>query len=162
MQRLEREVLELPLERVDTEAMRERRVHLERLACLLHLLLLGQRADRPQVVHAVRELDHDDADVLRHRQDHLAVRLGLGLLARAELDARELRDAVDEQRDLLAELALDIVARRARVLEHVVQDRRLDHGRLLPQHAQIFATSSGCITKGSPDRRTCPAWRSAE
>ncbi len=133
VQRLEREILELPLERVDAEAVCERRVHLEGLARLLHLLLLGQRADRAQVVHAVGELDQDDPDVLGHRQDHLAVRLGLRLLPRPELDARELRHPVDEQGDLLAELGRDVVAARAGVLEDVVQERRDDHGRLLAE-----------------------------
>ena len=41
VQRLEREVLELPLDRVDAEPVRERRVDLERLLRLLHLLLLA-------------------------------------------------------------------------------------------------------------------------
>ena len=64
--------------------MRERRVDLERLLRLLHLLLLAEVLDRAQVVEAVGELDQDDADVLRHRDDHLAVVLGLGLLAALE------------------------------------------------------------------------------
>ena len=38
----EREVLELPLDRVDAEPVGERRVDLERLPGLLDLLLLGQ------------------------------------------------------------------------------------------------------------------------
>ena len=84
MQRLEREVLELPLESVDTEPVGERRVDLERLASLLRLLLLRLVLDRPHVVQAVGELDEDDAYVLRHRDDHLAVVLGLGLLAALE------------------------------------------------------------------------------
>ena len=61
MQRLEGEVLELPLERMDAEAMCERRVDLERLARLLQLLLLAEILDRPQVVQPVRKLDQDDA-----------------------------------------------------------------------------------------------------
>ena len=100
VERLEGEVLELPLERVDAEPVRERRVHLERLARLLPLLLLALVLDRPHVVEAVGELDEDDADVLRHRDDHLPVVLGLGLLAALERDPGQLRDALDELRDL--------------------------------------------------------------
>ena len=96
VQRLEREVLELPLERVDAEAVRERRVDLERLLRLLDLLLLAEVLDRAHVVQPVRELDQDHADVLGHRDDHLAVVLGLRLLAALELDPRQLRDAFDE------------------------------------------------------------------
>ena len=101
---LEREVLELPLDRVDAEPVRERRVDLERLLRLLHLLLLAEVLDRPHVVEAVGELDQDDAHVLGHRDDHLAVVLGLRLLAAREADARQLGDALDEVRDLRAEL----------------------------------------------------------
>ena len=84
----EREVLELPLDRVDAEAVRERRVDLEGLLGLLDLLLLGHRAERAHVVQAVGELDQDDPDVRGHRDHHLAVVLGLRLVARLERDAR--------------------------------------------------------------------------
>ncbi len=104
VQRLEREVLELPLERVDAEPVRERRVHLERLARLAHLGLLAHVLDRAQVVQPVGELDQDHAHVLCHRDDELAVVLRLGVLAALELDARQLGDALDELRDLVAEL----------------------------------------------------------
>ncbi len=130
VQRREREVLELPLHLVDAQAMRDRRVHLERLARVLELLLLGQRPERAHVVQAVGELDDHDAHVARHRQHHLAVALGLRLLARVEVDARELGHAVDEQRDVVAELGGDLLERRLGVLDRVVQQRRDDHGRL--------------------------------
>ena len=100
MQRLEREVLELPLERVDAETMCKRRIDLERLLRRLHLLLLRQVLDRAHVVQAIRELDRDHARVVGHRHDHLAVVVGLRLLAGLELDPRQLRHALDELRDL--------------------------------------------------------------
>src|SRR5437868_5162701 len=87
MQRLEREVLELPLKGMDAEAMSERRIHLERLPRLLELLLLAEVLDRAQVVEAIGELDQDDPQVLRHRDDQLAVVLRLRVLAALELDA---------------------------------------------------------------------------
>ncbi len=99
----EGEVLELPLDRVDAEAVRDRRVDVERLLRLLDLLLLRHRADRAHVVQAVGELDQDDPDVRGHRDHHLAVVLGLRLVARGERQPGELRDAVDERGDLLAE-----------------------------------------------------------
>ena len=133
VERHEREVLELPLDRVDAEPVRDRRVDLERLLGLLDLLLLAQVGQRPHVVQAVGELDHDDADVLRHRQDHLAVVLGLRLLAGGELDARQLRDAVDQQAHVLAEPQRDLVGGRLGVLDHVVQQRRRQHRRRLLQ-----------------------------
>ena len=76
--------------------MRERREDVERLLRLLDLLLLGQRVERAHVVEAVGQLDQDHPDVVGHRDHHLAVVLGLLLVAALERDAGELRDAVDE------------------------------------------------------------------
>ena len=123
VQRREREVLELPLHRVDPEAVRERRVHLEGLARLAHLLLLAQVLDRPHVVEAVGELDQDDALVLRHRDDHLAVVLGLRVLAALEVVRVSLVTPSTSWRDLVAELGADVLDRRLRVLDDVVEQR---------------------------------------
>src|ERR671937_1665882 len=111
---------------MDTEAVRERRIHLERLTRLLDLLLLAEVLDRAQVVKAVGELDEDYTDVLGHRNDHLPVVLRLRLLAALELDARQLGDAVDEPRDLVAELGADLVELRRRVLDDVMEERGRD------------------------------------
>ena len=89
-------------------------------ASSLHVL------ERPHVVEAVAELDEQDADVPRHRDDHLAEVLGLTIFLRREVDLRELRDAVDQLGDLDAELLLDLVGRRERVLDDVVQQPGAD------------------------------------
>jgi hypothetical protein len=57
---------------------------------------------------AIGELDEDDADVLRHRDDHLPVVLGLRLLAALEADPRQLRDAFDELGHVRAELRAEV------------------------------------------------------
>ncbi len=126
MEDLEREILELPLDGVDAEAVRERRVHLERLLGLLHLLLLAEVLDRAHVVEPVCELDQDHPHVLRHRHDHLAVVLGLRLLAALEGDPGQLRDALDELDDLRVERPAQLVDVRLGVLDHVVHQRRGD------------------------------------
>ncbi len=108
VQRLERQVLELPLDRVNTEAVGDRRVDVERLARLVDLLLLRHRVDRAHVVQPIGELDQDDPDVRGHRDHHLAVVLGLRLVARLERQPGQLGDAVDQAGDLLAEALLDV------------------------------------------------------
>ena len=49
---------------------------------------------------------------------------------RGEVDLAELGDAVDEEGDLVAELALDVLERRERVLDHVVQQPGADARRV--------------------------------
>ena len=119
----EGEVLELPLDRVDAEAVGDRAVDVERLLGLVDLLLLRHGLQRAHVVEAVGELDEDDPDVGGHRDHHLAVVLGLGLVARLEGDARQLGDAVDQAGDLVAELLAHLLERGAGVLDRVVQQR---------------------------------------
>ena len=130
VQRREGEVLELPLDRVDSQAVGQRRVDLQRLAGLLDLLLLGHRLDRAHVVQTVGELDQDDPHVGGHRHHHLAVVVGLGLVAGLEGDVRELRDAVDDPRDLLAEALSHLLDRGRGVLDRVVQQRRTERLRV--------------------------------
>jgi len=103
--------------------MGERRVDLERLLRLLHLLLLSEVLDRAHVVEPVGELDQDHAHVLRHRHDHLAVVLCLRLLAALEADPGELGDALDERCDVRPESGSELVEVGIGVLDHVVQQR---------------------------------------
>ena len=123
---LEGQVLELPLERMDPEPVREGRVDLERLLRLADLRLLPPVLARAHVVEPVRELDEDDPHVVGHRDDHLAVVLRLRLLAALELRPRQLRDALHELGDLGAELRAQLVELSLGVLEDVVKERRGD------------------------------------
>ena len=92
---------------MDAEPVGDRRVDVERLASYAPALFGWHHGQRPHVVRAVREFDHDHADVADHRQDHLAEALCLRFLAALELDLVELRDPVDEFGDFLAEALLD-------------------------------------------------------
>ena len=121
---LEREVLELPLDLPDPEPLGQRRVDLHRLAGDALLLLDRQRAQRAHVVQPVGELDEDDADVLRHRQEHLPDVLGLLLLVAVGAELRQLGDAVDEVGDLGPEALLDVGEAVLGVLGDVVEQRR--------------------------------------
>ena len=89
--------------------------------------------ERPHVVDAVGELDQDDADVARHRQQHLAEVLRLPLLARRPGDLAELGDALDQELDLGAEQAADVLGGGAGVLDAVVQQARADRRHVQPQ-----------------------------
>ena len=118
---LERQLLELVLDLAHAEAVGDRRVDVARLLRDLHPALLGQVVERPHVVEAIGELDEDDADVVDHRQQHLAEVLRLALLARRELDRAELGDPFDDVGDVGAEQLPDPLDRRLGVLDDVVQ-----------------------------------------
>ena len=143
VERAEGKVLELPLERVDAEPVRERRVDLERLTGLAHLRLLAHVLDRAQVVQPVGELDQDHPDVLGHRDHELAVVLRLRLLAALELHSRQLGHALDELRDLLAELGPDVVDLDPGVLDHVVQERGGERRLVHPQAGEDLRRAPG-------------------
>ena len=145
MQRREGEVLQLPLDRVDAEAVGDRRVDVQRLLGLLDLLLLGQRVDRAHVVQPIGQLDQDDPDVRGHRDHHLAVVLGLRLVARLEGDPGQLRDAVDEAGDLLAEVVLHLLQRGRRVLDGVVQQRGAQRLGVEPQARAHLGHAHGMV-----------------
>jgi hypothetical protein len=72
----------------------------------------------------VGELDQHHAHVLRHGHDHLAVVLGLRLLAACEVDLGQLGDALDQQRHLVTEQLAHVLEVGVGVLDHVVHQSR--------------------------------------
>ena len=129
---LEAQFLQLGLDGVHAQAVGQGRIHVEGLAGLA----LGARgldvAPCAGVVHAVGELDHEDAHVSAHGDDHLADRLGLRGLPHVHL--RELGDAVHEPRDGVAEFLAALVERVIGVLHRVVEQSGGDDGGA---HAQV-------------------------
>ena len=132
LQVAEGQVLELPLHVPDAEARGERRVYLHRLPGDAPLVFLLQRPERAHVVEAVGELDDDDAQVLRHRQEHLAQVLRLHLavaglrVRRLPGDEAELGDTLDHLRHLRPEALRDLGVADAAVFLDVVQQRAGD------------------------------------
>ncbi len=126
IQRLEPQVLELELDVVEPESFGDRRVDLESLAGDRPAPRRRHGPDGAHVVHAVGELHQDDAQVAHHRQQHLAERLRLRLLAALELDPVELGDAVDQLGHVRAEPRRQLILGRRGVFDDVVQDRRHD------------------------------------
>ena len=122
IQRAKAEILEFELDRVQTEALGDGRIDFERFAGDAAALERRHHPEGAHVVHAVGELDHDDADVAHHREQHLAEALGLRLLAVLELYLVEFADAVDEFGDHRAEQRGDLGLGGRRVFDDVVQD----------------------------------------
>jgi hypothetical protein len=104
-----------------------------REAILAFLLVARHVLQRAHVVEAIDELHQEHADVLAHREQHLAEALRLLLLARQVRDLAELRDAVDDVCDLAAELLGHVVDGELGVLDDVVQERRDDAAVVEPE-----------------------------
>jgi hypothetical protein len=75
-------------------------------------------------VQPISELDDDDAHVPAHRHYHLPQGLGLRLFEVLRRQPLQLRNTVDDVRELLPKLGLELLFGDLRVLENVVQDRR--------------------------------------
>ena len=130
----EGEVLQLPLDGIDAEAMGDGGVDLQRLAGLEDAPVLAQGRQCAHVVQAVGQLDDDDADVLGHGHKHLADRGRLLVGEGFHLDAGDLGDAFHQRPHLRVEGALHFLGGHLRVLHGVVEQRRRDG---LGVHAQI-------------------------
>jgi hypothetical protein len=122
----ERQVLQLAVDVVQAEPVRDRHVDFHGLAGDAALFGGRHHAQRAHVVQAVGQLDQDDAHVRRHGQQHLAEVLGLGLDHALEFDLLQLGQAVDQVRDLRAEALDQLFLLDVLVLDHVVQQRGHD------------------------------------
>ena len=129
-------LLELVLHLAHPQPVGDRGVDVERLLGDAPPALLRQVVDRPHVVLAIGELDEDDADVVHHRQQHLAEVLGLAGLARGERDGADLGDALDDVGDLGPEQLLDAADRRQGVLDDVVEQAGGDGHHVQPHVGQ--------------------------
>ena len=136
----EGQVLKLPLDGRDAQAVGERGVDVHGLARLEEAAVGRQRRQGAHVVQAVRQLDDDHADVLRHGEEHLAQVEGLLLVHRGHLDGRELGDAVHQLGHGLAKEVRYLRERGGGILHRVVEKRRAD-GVLV--HVEVLAEDEG-------------------
>ncbi len=122
----EGQVLELPLDGADAQAVGQRGVDVHRLTRLVDLAVGRDGRKGPHVVQTVGQLHDHDADVLGHREEHLAEVESLLLVHRLHVDGGELGDAIDDLGHALAEALAHLVESRRGVLHCVVQKGRAD------------------------------------
>jgi hypothetical protein len=148
VQGLEREILELPLQLLDAQAIGEGGVDLEGLVGDLVLARFRERREGSHVVEPIGELDEEDPDVAGHRHDHLPDILCLRQLTAPELQLVQLRQAVDDPGDLVAELLLDVPEADIRVLDRVVQERRGEGRGVEPEIREDRGHGDGVLDVG--------------
>ncbi len=86
LQVLEGEIFQLAADFAHAEAVRDGRIDFDGLAGDALAALGAEVAERPHIVQAVGQLDHDDADILHHGQQHLAEALRLAVLGGEEIE----------------------------------------------------------------------------
>ena len=123
VQRGEGQVLELPAHLLHAEAVRQRRVDVERLLGRAALLPLGHDGQGAHVVQPVGQLDQQHPPVVGHGHEHFADGGGLLRLLRVELEAVELGDPVHHLGHPGPERLGDRLEGEAGVLHRVVQER---------------------------------------
>ncbi len=121
MQGRERKVLQLLAEFLDSEAMSQRGIDVERLLGDAALLLSRHRSEGPHVVEAVGEFDHQHTEISGHGHEHLAHSGRLLGLPGVEPDPLELRDPIDDCRDVRSELRLNLREAQLGVFYRVMQ-----------------------------------------
>ncbi len=124
----EREVFELAADEAHAEAVGDGRVNIQRLAGDALLLLGIEIFERAHVVQAVGELDHHDANVVDHRQQHLADVFGLARFGSQQIEAADFRGAFHQARDVGPKCFGDLLERDFRVFDHVVEQRGAERG----------------------------------
>jgi len=115
--------------------------------------------ERSHVVETVCKLDHDDADVVRHGEEHLTEILSLLRLLGRELDLADLGYTIDDVSDFRSKSSSILVERNQRVLDNIVQksdaDRDGVHLSSRPADSRPPEDASG---KARRTRATCPLW----
>ena len=133
-------ILELFLDLLDTDAFCKRNVNFHRLArypgAFFRIFYVVQC---PHVMEAVRELDEQNPDIFGDRQKQFTEILGMATIGRLKLKPRQLRDAVHQPRNLVAEESLDLIYRGDRVFDRIVQEPRHDRCGIQP----ILGKNSG-------------------
>ena len=117
----EAEVFQLSADFSHAQTVSDGGVDLESFAGNFLLPVRRQVFERPHVVQAVGQLDEHHADVIHHRQHHLAQVFGLLLFPGGEIDGADLGDALDDMRHLFAKLFADIDDRHRGIFHGVMQ-----------------------------------------
>jgi len=130
----------------------ERRVDVERL-CAIFRDCRWRKCSVAHVVEAVGELDHDHAQSRAIAMSILRKFSACRSSRDENAELADLRHAVDELGDLLAELALEIRLRACVSSDDVVQEAGRHRGDVILKSTRRWATSSGWERYGSPDAR---------
>ena len=108
MERSKGEVFELPLDLLNTKAVRQGRIDVHGLLSGAALFPLLETPQGPHVVETISQFDEQHSPVGRHRNEHLANRGGLLSLFGIKVQSIKLRHAIDNCRNRGSKISLEI------------------------------------------------------
>ena len=76
---------------------------------------------RAHIVQTISQLNQNDADIARHRQEHLAIVLNLAVLLRDIFNFAQLRNTVNQIGYDCTELLLNIIKLIIRIFDYIMQ-----------------------------------------
>ena len=129
----EGDLLQLLAHALHAHAPGQRRIDFHRLLGDAHALVLAHMVEGTHVVEPVGELDQENANVLRNRQQQLAQILGLLGLLGNKVQLLELGQPFHQLAHVRTEQFVDLGAGRGGILDRVVQQGDRD-GRLVEMH----------------------------
>ena len=134
---LEGEGLHLLHKFIHADPLGERRIDIHRLtgdAATLFLTL--DEVERAHIVEPVRQLDEQHPDIAGHGEQEFPQIFGSAFGVGLRLNCRQLGNAINKPRDILAKQLLDLVLGRDGIFDRVVEDRRRDRLIIEPQIRQ--------------------------
>ena len=151
MQVAETQVLQLPLDLPDAQAIGQGRENFQGFRSNAPLLLLGERLQGAHVVQAIGQFDQHHSHIIGHSQEHLAQALGLlvlqvplGHLAQS-VYLTQLCNPINQAGHLIAEVLLQILYGDNGVLHHIVKKPSRNGGGVQTQIGQDPGHSQGVL-----------------
>jgi len=142
------EILQFLLDRPDTEPVRYRSENLHAFERGISLLLRRLEPDGAHIVQAVRQFDDDDADIVRHRDQHFTNVFGLLFLAGGIRNSSQFGQPVHKGSNFAAEFLFNLLKRNVGILHHIMQQGSHDRFRI---HSQL--RHNGCDRERMNDIR---------
>ncbi len=130
----QRNILKLPLDFENAEAVCQRSVNFKRFICFFPLLFLIHIFQRSQVMEPVCQLDDNHTDILCHGQEHFAQTLRLLLFLRFIGKPAQFGNAIHHIGDLVAEPLRQFLFGNTGILNGIMQQTC---GNGIHIHAQI-------------------------
>ena len=140
------QVLELVVPLAHAEAVGDRRINVKRFPRDVSLLVSAKCVQGAHVMQSIRQLDQDHAYVPPHCEQHLAEILCLLFFLGLKLDLVDLADTINQIRNLFAKIVGNVLLRRFRVFDDVVE-----YGRSNALRIQAYVRQDACDFDGMID-----------